>query len=432
MMYGRVLMGAAGSVREALEEATVVDAHSHLREIGDLRPMSFAKLLDDSFVHLCLRVADGSPNALGTKLDLPLDTDSWTTIQDVVRRVATNSFYRWLVAGTFALHGMEYTELSESALARLTTEIADCYDTDGWLTASLDRARIQSVIWDPFWLPGQTSTPEPRVRPSLRVSSAMGAYHPDASDYEGANLIRDWARAFDLDIASLDDLEDLIDAVMLANIRAGARSLKVPIAYERTLAVGRAPRVDAAGIFGRSPEAVSKEERLLFGDYILRFFLDRARDHGLVVQVHVGLARLEDSHPLQLLPLLREFPNVVFDLFHGGYPWIREVAALAHSYPNVRLNLVWLPLISSDAAVAALREWIQVIPQVDRISWGSDARTPEETFGALLAAKHSISLALGQLVDEGYLTLAAAIEAGESILAGGARSIYGLPDRPIK
>jgi predicted TIM-barrel fold metal-dependent hydrolase len=256
----------------------------------------------------------------------------------------------------------------------------------------------------------------------------MAAYHSDASDYEGTNLIRDWAERFDLDITSLDDLETLIDAVLTANVRAGARSLKVPIAYERTLAVGQAPREQAAKIFGRSPDAVSRDERVVFGDYVLRFFLDRARDQRLVVQVHVGLARLEDSHPLQLLPLLREFPDVVFDLFHGGYPWIREMAALAHSYPNVRLNLVWLPLLSTDAAVAALREWVQVVPQVDRICWGSDARTPEETFGSLLATKYAISLALGQLVDEGYFSLSSAIKTGESILAGGARSIYGLPD----
>jgi hypothetical protein len=260
----------------------------------------------------------------------------------------------------------------------------------------------------------------------------MAAFHPDASDYEGANLIRDWSGPFDRDVTSLAGLETLIDSVLAANLRAGARSLKVPIAYERTLAVGSAPRDEAASVFGRLPHAVSQHERLLFGDYVLRFFVDRARDHGLVVQVHVGLARLEDSHPLMLLPLLREFPDVTFDLFHGGYPWIREVAALAHSYPNVRLNLVWLPLISTDAAIAALREWVQVVPQVDRICWGSDARTPEETLGALLAAKHAIAVALGQLVNEGYLSLSSAIGTGESILAGAARSIYGLPLRTAR
>ena len=72
-------------------------------------------------------------------------------------------------------------------------------------------------------------------------------------------------------------------------------------------------------------------------------------------------------------PLLQEFPEVTFDLFHGGYPWIHEVAALAHNYPNVRLNLTWLPHLSTEAAVGAIKEWLQARPQADRISWVATA-----------------------------------------------------------
>jgi predicted TIM-barrel fold metal-dependent hydrolase len=418
------LRGAAGSIREAIEDSRVVDAHAHLRAIADLRPMTFTKLLDDSFVHLSLRVADGSPNALGTRLEIPLEHDSWKTAQVVAQKVEANSFYRWLLAGIGELHELEVRDLDRATWQQLTTAIARRYDQDDWLSVALDHSHIETVIWDPFWLPGQTETPEPRIRPSLRVSSAMAAFHPDASDYEGTNLVRDWSRQLDVDVTTLDDLEELLQAVLEANLTAGAGALKVPIAYERTLTVAPATRHEAARIFGRKPQSVSSAERLVFGDYILRFLLDRAREHGLVVQVHLGLARLEYSHPLAIVPLLREFPELVFDLFHGGYPWIREVAALAHSYPNVRLNLVWLPLISTEAAADALREWIQVVPQVDRICWGSDARTPEEACGALLAGKYAIALAIGKLIDDRYLSFTSGLRSAESILSGAARAIY--------
>jgi predicted TIM-barrel fold metal-dependent hydrolase len=421
------LRSAAGSIREAIEAAPVVDAHAHLRAIADLRPMTFTKLLDDSFVHLGLRIADGSPNALGTRLDVPLEHDTWETVERATRLVRTNSFYRWLLAGTCALHNLDTNdELTERGWEHLTKSIAERYSTDDWLSQTLDRAQVETVIWDPFWRPGETRVPEPRVRPSFRVSSAMAAYHPDSRDYEGTNLISDWAETFGIEVTSLDRLEDLIEAVLEANRSAGACALKLPTAYERTLTIEPVTREQAARIFGCSPEVISAEQQICFGDYILRFLLDRARDQHLVIQVHLGLARLEHSNPLQLVPVLREFPDLVFDLFHGGYPWTHEIGALAHSYPNVRLNLVWLPLISTEAAVNALREWIQVTPQVDRICWGSDARTPEEGYGALLAGKHTIARAVGSLVDDRYLSFSTGLQVAESILAGAARAIYRL------
>jgi hypothetical protein len=294
------LRGAAGSIREAIESSSVVDAHAHLRAIADLQPMTFTKLLDDSFVHLSLRAADGSPNALGTRLEIPLDHDSWETVETVTQKLETNSFYRWLLAGIGELHELEVGDLDRATWQHLTTEIARRYDQGDWLSVALDHSHIESVIWDPFWLPGQTETPEPRIKPSFRVSSAMAAFHPDASDYEGTNLIRDWSRQLEIDVATLDDLEELLQAVLNANLTAGARALKVPIAYERTLTVAPATRHEAARIFGRKPESVSPAERLVFGDYILRFLFDRAREHRFVVQVHLGLARFEYSHPLAL------------------------------------------------------------------------------------------------------------------------------------
>ena len=159
----------------------------------------------------------------------------------------------------------------------------------------------------------------------------------------------------------------------------------------------------------------------------MRLFLDHAASRHLVAQVHTGLARLNGSNPLLLEPLLRAYPTVTFDLFHGGYPWIHEVAALAHNYPNVRLNLTWLPQLSTEVAVSTLKEWLQIVPQVDRISWGGDCFTGEEAYGSLLALRNVVTRALADLVDVGYLTLEAAMEAAGSVLSNGGAATYGVP-----
>jgi hypothetical protein len=169
---------------------------------------------------------------------------------------------------------------------------------------------------------------------------------------------------------------------------------------------------------------VTPEQQKLFGDYIIQFFLEQARAHKLVFQVHTGLARLAGSNPLLLEPLLQGFPDVVFDLFHGGYPWIHDVAALAHNYPNVRLNLTWLPQLSTALAAETLKEWLQVVPQVDRISWGGDCFTAEEAYGSLLAARDAVAHALADLVDDEFLEMETAQLAARSILASGGARIY--------
>jgi len=346
----------------------------------------------------------------------------------MVRRVRFTSYYRWLMRGLVDLYDLPDRELTERSWRILVREIPRRSADDRWIGTVLDRAGVTLCIWDPFWKAGTSQTPDARFRPSFRINSSLVAYHPDASDFESSNLIRDWSAAFGMDVSSLSDLEQLIERVLATNLAAGCRSLKSAIAYDRTLSVAPSPRADAARIFGTRPDRITGVDRLCFGDYIQRFFLDRARDHHPVVQIHTGPARLDGSQPLRLETLLPEYPDVVFDLFHGGYPWIRESAALAHQYPNVRLNLTWLPQLSSEAAVDALKEWLQVVPQVDRITWGGDCQTVEETYGTVLAAKHVVGRALTVLIADGYLDEDAAIVAARSVLHDAGVAIYG-PER---
>jgi len=414
-------------LRQELVAIPVVDTHDHIRPRDTFeRPFTVSALLRNTYVNRCLRVADGSANGIPLRRDSIVVEDSWKATKEIVERVKLTSFYRWLLRGLVDLYDLPSAELDETAWKRLSVELARRYTDPDWQRTVLDRARIQTVIWDPFWKAGTWGVPEVRFRPSLRISSSLAAFHPDASDYEGCNLIRDWSQTFNVTVDSLTDLEDLIERVLAENLRAGCRSLKSPIAYERTLAVGPTSRATASGIFGTSPGSISADRRLAFGDYVIHFCLERAREHGLIVQVHTGLARLSDSNPLLLARLLEEYPDVTFDVFHGGYPWVHEVGALAQNYPNVRLNLVWLPQLSTEAAIQALKEWFQVVPQLDRICWGADSWTVEEMYGGLQAAKFVLARALADLVDEEYMSLDDAVTAAQSVLYRGGAKIYGV------
>jgi predicted TIM-barrel fold metal-dependent hydrolase len=413
-------------LERAVEDACVFSTHDHLRPMdAHPRPMSLVDLLKDSYAALAFRDADGSPHGMGTTNRLDANP-RWREVAPLLSRMRSSSAFRILQSAFVDLYGVAEHDWSEAEYEALDRAVAERYADPGWLSDALDRARVVGVIWDNFWKPGEWRVPDDRFAPSMRIDSSVAAVDAVASDYVGCNLIRDWAGELGVEIRTLDDLEALITRVAEANLRAGGRSFKAAIAYDRSLLVREVPRSVAAAIFGRGSGSLTHEERTAFGDHVVVFCLEFARAHGMVFQVHTGTARLAGSDPTNLIPLLERFHDVVFDLFHMGYPWTREAAALARTYPNVRLNLTWLPNISMEVAVSVLKECLQAVPESGRITWGADAKTPEEMYGSVKAAKQVVARALGELVTEGQLSLDDALAEAERILWQSGAEIYGI------
>lgn len=416
----------AADIREALAGQPVIDTHEHTRSVvaGEVR--GIGDLMGRGYVRACFRVATGAPNSLGKVLESEMPA-SWEEAAPVLDQIRTNSFWHWFERGVCELHGLgPDARIDAGTWDGLTASIARAHANPGWLASMLDTAHIEKVLWDPYWAVGTLAMPEPRFVPSPRVDSAMSAFHSEASDYEGNNLARDRAAEYGVEVGDVGGLEELVDRVLEASVRIGAKSLKLAQAYQRTLHLGEATREQAQAAFGTLPDEISARDRLAFSDYMLRYQIERAIDLGLVLQIHTGMARLADSNPLLLEPMLQQYPRLEVDLFHGGYPWVREFGAIAHAYPNVRLNLVWLPQLTYDGGVSALKEWIQIVPQISRLAWGGDCRTPEEMYGALLGGKATIARALGELVDDGYLRRNDALRVARSILYDGPRQTYHL------
>jgi predicted TIM-barrel fold metal-dependent hydrolase len=142
-------------------------------------------------------------------------------------------------------------------------------------------------------------------------------------------------------------------------------------------------------------------------------------------QVHTGLAQLSGSRPLLFEPTIMRHPDVHFVLFHAGFPWYGEIAGLAHNHANISLDMVWAPLISATAAVAALHQFLEVARSSDRIAWGSDTWTSEEAIGALLAWQHVVATVLSEKVDSGYFDMAEAEALVHKLMYRNAARLYG-------
>ena len=91
---------------------------------------------------------------------------------------------------------------------------------------------------------------------------------------------------------------------------------------------------------------------------------------------------------------------------------------------RVYADLCWLPLISTSAAKRFLREALE-IGGSNRILWGCDTWTSEESYGAVLAFRRVVSEVLSEMCQEGYLSCEEACYTVGQIWRGNALKLFG-------
>ncbi len=174
-------------------------------------------------------------------------------------------------------------------------------------------------------------------------------------------------KAFDCTLHSLDDYLHLLDTVIENAVNSGFCGFKLGMAYMRTLYFARRTRTEAEAAFNRlvqsGSDGVAPAEVRPLQDFLLHHFLERLSETGKPLQVHTGLQEgngnfITNSKASHLANLLMEYPKVSFDLFHGSYPYIGELATLAKNFPNAYIDMCWLHVISPWVSRQALHEWL--------------------------------------------------------------------------
>jgi predicted TIM-barrel fold metal-dependent hydrolase len=156
-----------------------------------------------------------------------------------------------------------------------------------------------------------------------------------------------------------------------------------------------------------------------------------AVERDVPIQIHTGLQEgneniLTNSNPTLLANLFVEYRQAKFDIFHGGYPYMGELLALAKNFPNVYLDLCWLYIISPSAGVRMLHEAIETIPSNKIFAFGGDFIVPEGSFGHSVMARRVVSRVLTEKVEDGYLTEEEAVRLGQGMLRDNAAALYRL------
>jgi len=208
---------------------------------------------------------------------------------------------------------------------------------------------------------------------------------------------------------TLDDYLDAVFAYVLDQQRAGAVGFKMMSnPYQ---APDRAEALSAfESLRNGAVDALPSVNPLR--DYVVDQVIGFIAKSDMVVCVHTGYwDDFRSLDPLHMIPILQRHPGARFDIYHLGYPWMREAIMLGKGFPNVWLNLCWTHIISQCFVTVALDELIDLIPMNKTLAFGGDYGIPvEKVYGHLVMAREDIARVLARRIENGQMTETQALD----------------------
>jgi len=392
---GQILSAYSHLLEYAGSLPAIVNTHSH-HGVGERAPGLHA-LVRHTYLHW----------ASGNFPDTP---DGWDKLE---RKYACNTYYRWLSAGLETLYGLS---LNAENIPALDEAVRGAYAGQGHdLRVLRETCRYRAIVMDCYPRPGYDNGSPDLFRPTYRCDPFFYGNLPPGSPVPSAAAPYDMLTG-----GKPDSFEDYISQVAGAISAAkdrGCSAIKLAVAYHRDLRFEQWKDTEVKSAYQ------SNVENPIFQDAVMYALCDIAAKLELPVQIHTGLGQYGGTQAQGLWKLITNKPNTKFVLFHCGYPWCDDILGLVHNYPNVYPDLCWLPIISTDRAVRMIREALEV-GDAERLCWGCDTWTAEESIGALLAARHALAKSLSIMVEDTALSVSYAEYLIKRILHDNAAQLY--------
>lgn len=218
---------------------------------------------------------------------------------------------------------------------------------------------------------------------------------------------------------------------------AGCIGFKLSASYERSLHFERTSMPQAQAEFALLKECELKKRSLPLAavsalqSVTLHHLLQYINSIGGLLQVHTGTFEgngniLQDSRAIHIEPLLLQYPDIRFDIFHIGYPYTCETGAMVKKYPNAYANFCWAHTLSPASATQALAQWLEMLPLNKICVVGSDNPFLDSIAGHHYLANINLAAVLGHKIHCGRLDMAAAKEIASQLLYGNPCTLYKL------
>jgi len=427
-------------IKAAVDEIWLVNSHDHFWQEPE-RNARTVDLFSEFFSGYAGSdlVSAGLPQ---TELDrlhdvtVPLD-ERWATFAPYWERMRHTAYARTVLVAANGLFGID--DINEQTYAVLSRKITEA-NRPGWYhTVLKEKARIERSIVDDI-----PYADRPGYDPQLAVPVTQC---PAFFQLMSRAKVREFERTHDVAIRGLDTLVAALEKYLTDKIAFGIVGVKIGHAYGRSLRFERVARADAERALGRVLSGQSERGRAAsdhypdtqiswheakpLHDFLVHTLIELAEQHGLPVQIHTGLLAgngnyIVNSKPTDLANLFFEYPKCRFDIFHGAYPYCRELATLAKNFQNVYVDMCWMHIISPSASRAMLHEWLDMVPESKILGFGGDNLAVECTYGHAEIARENVARVLAERVDWGWITELEAAAIATKILRTNAAELFGI------
>ena len=331
-------------------------------------------------------------------------------ITDRLPLVAHTSDWKAMRMALSDLHGLDDFLVTGENWRALDESVRQRYaDRPAWHREILERAGVETLFW---------CYDEPELEGPCRSVFTLSGFC-------------DGRRG---DVSSRNELVEAFSNWLTGRISAlKPVALKIGTAYSRPIFFeSRTGRDVDEALSSMEPAQLLSENRVVH-DFLHHLAADACAELSLPIQIHTGhLAGniFENSLTATYAALLETFvamhPETRFDIFHGSFPQWGEALVLARHYPNVFLNLCWVPSTSQTMAASFLDAALDAVP-VNKIMWGGDAHSVEMAYGVLGQFRELLSRVLDRRSEPERLRR----EAAEWILWKSAAELYDL-DAPAR
>ena len=425
-------------IKAFLDTVPIIDTHNHIRPFDQLPPyvetehgrgINLYGIWARSYYQLYRRLSPWKPGE-------PFK-EWWSRAKGDFDEARALSQYRYMLPAFQDLYGIDFNTITDEQAASLDQRIFENYRDQKWLYEVItERSNIELMLNDRYWAPLDFKLYHPFEVIIFRVGFLLNGFHPSEfkepsvsfSPPTSSSDPYHFAREQGLKVESLDDYLLVVDRAFQTAKEHGAVGLKVHT--QRSLRFENVEKERAARVFGRPRKELSAEEIKDFEDFMMWRLVELSAKYDLPFQIHTGY-HLQPSNPLLLVDLINANPRTKFILFHGGYPWVSETAAIAFRrilavapHPsNVWLDSCWLPLISTTMAKRAFHEWLDIIPS-DRIMWGADTEYAEGVYASTEFSLRCLAEVLAEKVINGQLREKDARRIGRNILRDNALKLF--------
>jgi hypothetical protein len=411
-------------LRSCIDSIPIINTHEHqqfpARQEGE--EFNFYHIINTSYMMSDIMSA-GAPEWDYDMVNEGNLDKLWNTYGKFIDYSRNTTFYSHLVEGFRILYGFEDPYFTKENIGELSEKIRINYsDEERWYDKAVKKAGYQTMLIDRYWDPFNTEINKNYFTLVFNINAIVyDAANKPLSTTLPEHMGMTYREALEsgFEIKSINDYIEFFNALLDKFIDAGAVTLKNTLAYGRSLYFQDVPYERANELYQRNSSSLNNDERKELQDFMMHRIFEKAAEVDIPMQIHTGYLAgtgntLQNSNPINLNNIFLKYRDARFVMFHGGFPWTGEFNALGKMFPNVYLDIVWLPQISRESAILAFDQMLDCVPY-NKIFWGGDCHSIEESVGSLEFGKDVVATVLAKRIERGLMTEELAKEIAKGI-----------------